>query len=81
MEKTGERDEEENLLVQIMEGDADYSAVCACVKLIFVQARNAGAFDSSKEPVVRKVFTENALTSSDSYTYNSYSAPFICALG
>ncbi len=54
VEKTGERDEEENLLVQIMEGDADYSAVCACVKLIFVQARNAGAFDSSKEPVVRK---------------------------
>lgn len=61
-ETVRERDEEKNILMQIMEGDADYSAACSCVKFIFVQALNAGAYDSEREAAFRDDILTRAKT-------------------
>lgn len=46
-ETVTEKNFEDNLNGQIIESDADYCAVIACVNLIFVQAKNAGMFDEN----------------------------------
>lgn len=60
VEKSIERDLNNNLLGQILESDADYSAVIACVNFIFIQARNKGAFDNSVEENKRNLLLKAA---------------------
>lgn len=60
VEKSIERDLNNNLVGQILESDADYSAVIACVNFIFVQARNNGAFDDSVEKTKRNLLIQAA---------------------
>lgn len=45
VEQSTEENPYNNLITQILESDADYCAVIACVNFIFIQAKNKGAFD------------------------------------
>ena len=48
-EKLTKNERGDNLQIQIVESDADYCAIQACVNLIFIQIINEGAFDENTD--------------------------------
>lgn len=59
-EKLTKNERRDNLQIQIVESDADYCAIQACVNLIFIQIINEGAFDEKTDSVRRYDLIEAA---------------------